>query len=64
VLNKVFLDAVSMLVVGEFIIDLEWSISINGIPQSPAGGTQAIFGDPYSYFYTENSLIQILGGIR
>jgi hypothetical protein len=62
VLNKVFLDAVSTILVGEYIIDLEWSITINGIPFSPVGGTQVIWGDPFSYFYTENGQVQILRG--
>jgi hypothetical protein len=62
VLNKVFLDAVSSVLVGEYIIDLEWAISINGIPFSPQDGTQVIFGDPFSYFYTENGQVQVLKG--
>jgi hypothetical protein len=62
VLNKVFLDAVSDTLVGEYVIDLEWFISINGIGRSPAGGTQVIWGDPYSYFYTQNGSIQIIRG--
>jgi hypothetical protein len=60
VLNKVFLDAVSSILIGEYIIDLVWSITINGIPFSPQGGTQVIFGDPFSYFYTENGQVQVL----
>jgi hypothetical protein len=60
VLNKVFLDAVSNILIGEYIIDLEWSITINGIPFAPQGGTQVIFGDPFSYFYTENGQVQVL----
>lgn len=62
VLNKVFLDSVSAILVGEYIIDLEWSFSINGIPKSTVGGTQVIFGDPFSYFYTENGQVQVLKG--
>jgi len=60
VLNKVFLDAVSDVLVGEYVIDLEWAISINEIGRVPLGGSQAIFGDPYSYFYTENGKINCL----
>jgi hypothetical protein len=62
VLNKVFLDSVASILVGEYIIDIEWAISINEIGRSPVGGTQVIFGDPYSYFYTENGKIQVLKG--
>jgi hypothetical protein len=61
VLNKVFLDAVSTILVGEYIIDLEWAISINGVSRGPDVG-QVIFGDPYSYFYTENGQVQVLKG--
>jgi hypothetical protein len=62
VLNKVFLDAVSTILVGEYIIDLEWSIDINGIPTDPFTGTQVFFGDQFSYFYTENGQVQVLKG--
>jgi hypothetical protein len=61
-LNKVFLDAVSTILIGEYITNLEWSIAVNGIPVSPFGGTQCIFGDQFSYFYTETSQVQILKG--
>jgi hypothetical protein len=60
VLNKVFLDAVSDILVGEYVIDLEWQISINGIGALPVAGTQVIFGDPFSYFYTQNGQISII----
>jgi hypothetical protein len=62
VLNKVFLDAVSQVLVGEYIIDIEWTITVNEIGRSPDAGTQVIFGDPYSYFYTENGKVQVLKG--
>jgi hypothetical protein len=62
VLNKVFLDAVAPILVGEYIIDIEWQIYINEIGRFPQAGTQVIFGDPYSYFYTENGRVQVLKG--
>jgi hypothetical protein len=62
VLNKVFLDAVASILVGEYITDLEWNISINEVGRFPAAGTQVIFGDPYSYFYTENSKVFVVKG--
>jgi hypothetical protein len=61
-LNKVFLDAVAPILVGEYIIDIEWQIYINEIGRFPQAGTQVIFGDPYSYFYTENGRVQVLKG--
>lgn len=60
VLNKVFLDSVADILVGEYIIDLTFSISINGVGRTPQAGTQVIFGDPYSYFYTQNGQITII----
>lgn len=59
VLNKVFIDAVSDILVGEYVIDIEWAISINGVGVFPQAGTQVIYGDPYSYFYTQNGSISI-----
>lgn len=60
VLNKVFLDSVSRILVGEYVIDLEWTITINEVGRLPAAGTQVIWGDPYSYFYTQNGSVQVL----
>jgi hypothetical protein len=62
VLNKVFLDSVASILVGEYIIDLEWTIDINEIGVTPVAGTQVIYGDPFSYFYTENGKVQVLKG--
>jgi hypothetical protein len=62
VLNAVFLDAVKDVLAGELIITLEFSISIDGIGTFPNPGTNVIFGDQYSYFYTENSLITVTEG--
>jgi len=60
VLNKVFLDSTSRILVGEYIIDLNWAISINEVARTPVAGTNVIWGDPYSYFYTENGKVQVL----
>lgn len=62
VLNKVFLDAISDIVVGEYIIELVFQISINGVGRFTDPGTNVIFGDPYSYFYTQNGSVQVLKG--
>ena len=62
VMNKVFLDAIQSILVGEYVIDIVWEIFINEIGVSPQLGTQVIFGDPYSYFYTENGKVQVLKG--
>jgi hypothetical protein len=62
VLNKVFLDSISNIVVSEFIIDIVFQVSINGVGVNPAAGTQVIFGDPYSYFNVLSSDVQVLKG--
>jgi hypothetical protein len=62
VLNMIFLNSISNIVVSEYIIDIVFEISVNGVGVSPAPGTQVIFGDPFSYFFTQNSNIQVLKG--
>jgi len=63
VLNKVFLDSITSILVGEYVTDIEWHITINEIGVTPAAGTQVIWGDPYSYFYTENGKVIVQKGI-
>ena len=60
VLNKVFLDSIARILVGEYVVDLEWAITINEVAVVPLAGSQVIWGDPYSYFYTQNGSIQVL----
>jgi hypothetical protein len=60
VLNKVFLDSISRILVGEYVVDIEWAITINEVGRVPVSGTQVIWGDPYSYFFTENGKVQVL----
>ncbi len=62
VMTKVFLDAVANILPGESIIDLTFTISINGLGYLPQLGTQVIFGDPYSYFYTDASSVAVVNG--
>lgn len=61
-LTKVFIDAVATILVGEAIIDLTFAISVNGVGVLPAPGTQVVFGDPYSYFYTQLSNVVVVKG--
>jgi hypothetical protein len=63
VLNEVFLDSISNIISGELIIDINWVISISGVGAFPQAGTQVIFGDRYSYFYTDSSQITINQGL-
>jgi hypothetical protein len=62
VLNSVFLDAVADILPGELIIDIVWNVSINGVGVFPALGTQVIWGDPFSYFYTTTANVQVVKG--
>jgi hypothetical protein len=52
VLTEVFLDSIDTIVPPESIISLIFNISIDGIGVLAAPGTQVIYGDPFSYFYT------------
>jgi hypothetical protein len=63
VLNQVFIDSIANIIAGELIIDITWTISISGVGALPAGGTQVIYGDRYSYFYTDQSQISVVQGL-
>lgn len=63
VLNEVFIDSVSNIVAGELIINLAWTISISGVGAAPNPGSQVIYGDRYSYFYTDLTQISVLQGL-
>lgn len=62
VLNEVFIDSVANILAGELIIDIQWAISVSGVGTFPAGGTQVIYGDRYSYFYTDSSQVSVIQG--
>jgi hypothetical protein len=63
VLNQVFIDSIANIVAGELIIDITWIISISGVGASPSAGTQVIYGDRYSYFYTDSTQISVVQGL-
>jgi hypothetical protein len=62
VLNQVFLQAVAGVLQPEYIVNLLFQVSIGGVGTSPAPGTNVIFGDPFSYFYTENGRVTVIEG--
>ncbi len=62
VLNEVFIDSVASILAGELIIDIEWTISVSGVGTLPQSGTQVIYGDRYSYFYTDTSQVSVVQG--
>ena len=63
VLNQVFLDSIASILAGELVIDITWTISISGVGALPAAGTQVIYGDRYSYFYTDSTQISVVQGL-
>jgi hypothetical protein len=60
VMNSVFLNAVSTILPAESIIDLTFTVSVNGVGALPQAGTQVIYGDPYSYFYTDLASVSVV----
>jgi hypothetical protein len=62
VLNQIFLEAIQNILQPEYVISLTFQVAIGGVGVSPAPGTNVIFGDPYSYFYTENGQIAVVEG--
>jgi hypothetical protein len=62
VLNQVFIDSVVNILAGELIIDINWVFSISGVGAVPQPGTQVIYGDRYSYFYTDTSQVSVIQG--
>jgi hypothetical protein len=52
VLTQVFIEAVISVLGGEAITYLAFNIYINQIETPVSPGTQCVFGDPFSYFYT------------
>ena len=61
-MNQVFIDSIANILAGELVIDLSWVISISGVGAVPAAGTQVIYGDRYSYFYTDSTQVTVLQG--
>jgi hypothetical protein len=62
VLNEVFIDSVANILAGELIIDIDWTISVSGVGAFPVPGSQVIYGDRYSYFYTDQSQVSVIQG--
>ena len=62
VMTQIFLESISTILPGEYVIDIQWTISIGGVGAAPVPGTQVIFGDRYSYFYTENGRVIVSEG--
>jgi hypothetical protein len=63
VLNEVFIDSIASILAGELVIDIDWVISVSGVGALPAAGSQVIYGDRYSYFYTDAANISVVQGV-
>jgi hypothetical protein len=59
VMTKLFLDAIDPILSAELVIDVQYTVTISGVASTPSPGTQVIFGDPYSYFYTDSTKVFI-----
>ncbi|HGF4015941.1 hypothetical protein [Burkholderia cenocepacia] len=57
-----FRDAVSSVIDGPNITTLEFSVTINGTPVSPAAGTDIITSDPESYFFCSATGVTVTQG--
>jgi hypothetical protein len=60
VLNEVFLDSIVSILAGELVVSIQWTISVSGVGAFPEPGTQVIWGDRYSYFYTDTSNVSVI----
>jgi hypothetical protein len=58
-LQRIFIDSISDILSEENITVLNFAVSFNGIGHIPEMGTGVIYGDPYSYFYTDSTQIFI-----
>jgi hypothetical protein len=61
-MTEVFLDALANILPAEAVTVLNFAVSINGVPVSPAPRTGVVYGDPNSYFYTSPTNIVIEEG--
>jgi hypothetical protein len=61
-LQDAFQNAVSAIIPPSQISKIDYVVAINGIATAPTAGTLLIYGDPESYFSTNNSLITVVQG--
>jgi hypothetical protein len=52
-MEQIFIDSVTSVLQSENVIILNFIISFNGVGHLPETGTGVIYGDPFSYFYTD-----------
>lgn len=59
VMTQLFLEAIASILSSELVISVSYTISIDGVGATPAPGTNVIFGDPSSFFYTDSTKVFI-----
>ena len=59
-MQSAFEAAVAPVLMPEFISNLTFSVSINGVGTAPTGGTNLIVGDPESYFFALSTGISVI----
>ncbi len=61
-MEREFQDAVSSVIPGEFLSRMSWAVSINSVPTARNAGTGLVFGDPESYFLTDQTQVSVTQG--
>ncbi|MHB2029449.1 MAG: baseplate J/gp47 family protein [Acidimicrobiales bacterium] len=62
VLQEQIQNAVSSVLSAANLTTLQFTVTINGVPQQPSAGTSTIAGDPESYFYASPSSVTSVQG--
>lgn len=57
-----FLDAVASVIDGPNVTTLQFAVTINGMPATPAAGTNIITSDPESYFFASATAVTVTQG--
>ncbi|MFY4709976.1 baseplate J/gp47 family protein [Burkholderia glumae] len=57
-----FLEAVASVIDGPNVTTLQFSVTINGVPATPAAGTNIISSDPESYFFCSATGVTVTQG--
>ena len=61
-LQDAFQNAVEPIISASQVSKIDYVVSINGIDTAPTSGTLLIYGDPESYFSTNDSLVSVVQG--
>jgi len=61
-MQTIFTDAIASILPSQYVDTIVIHISINGVPTLPNSNTMVIFGDPFSYFYTDPAHVVINKG--